>query len=297
MSQANGPSGKIPVTAVALAALTAVAFWSLKPIFISIIADRGDYAEVYVTSGAIALVASAIVAIILRRWTTTLLRGGRPALRAALDASMSGLFLGLWYYGFYRALYGTSKADATIIAFTWPLIAVIAVRVLSPTTAPRLRWHQWLLVLASFAGAAAIGVANLGGEAQTGGQNHDIIYAFVAAIGSGLYLPFAINSSNRFHTLIGSRPGSTFYAIAIANTVSLLAILVSLRVTDHQLRFYAFARPSSSSAASSGSAPTSSPRSRGPGPSRSTSPSRCPPCRTSHRRCPSSSSTCSSTSR
>lgn len=231
---------KLSVAAVTIAALTAVAFWSLKPVFISIIGDRGDFAEVYVVAGAISVVTSVVGALVLRRKTLAVLRGGRSSLSGAGSAAISGLFLALWYYGFYRALYGAPKVDATIIAFTWPLIAVVAMRVFSPATAARLRWNEWLMVLASFVGAAAIGVSNVGAAQSGTGSSGEIVWAFVAAIGSGLYLPFAINSTRSFDRVVDSRPIATFYAISVANAMALVAVLVALWITDHTLRFYAF---------------------------------------------------------
>lgn len=229
---------KLSVAAVTVAALTAVAFWSLKPVFISIIGDRGDYAEVYVVAGTISVLSSLVGALVLRRRTAAVLRGGRNSLSGVGSAAVSGLFLALWYYGFYRALYGAPKVDATIIAFTWPLIAVVAMRVFSPATAARLRWNEWLMVLASFVGAAAIGVSNIG--AAQSGDSGEIVWAFVAAVGSGLYLPFAINSTRSFDQVVGSRPIATFYAISVANATALAAVLLALWVSGHTLRFYAF---------------------------------------------------------
>ena len=241
MAGGTSRGSALPITAITMAALTAVAFWSLKPIFISAIGDRADYAEVYVVSGAISVATSALGMLVLGKHTVALLRAGRRILRGVANASASGLFLALWYYGFYRALYGAAKVDATIIAFTWPLIAVVVMPLLAPATAPRLKLNQWLMVLASFAGAVAIGVANLGAEqAGAGTSGHEIVWAFVAAIGSGLYLPFAINAASCFERITDSKPVATFYSISVANVVALLAVLAALGVSGHTLRFYAF---------------------------------------------------------
>ena len=240
MTSETSPTPKLSLVAVTLAALTAVAFWALKPVFISIIGDRGDFAEVYIASAVISVLASAVGVVVLRKKSMAVIRGGRRSLSGTASAAVSGLFLALWYYGYYRALYGAAKVDATIIAFTWPLIAVIAMRVFSPTTARSLRWNEWLMVLASFVGAAAIGVSNIGAAQSTTGSSGEIVWAFVAAVGSGLYLPFAINATRSFDQVIDSRPIATFYAISVANVAALVAVLVALRVTGHTLRFYAF---------------------------------------------------------
>ena len=228
---------KLP--AITLAAVASVVFWSLKPIFISMIGDRGDYAEVYVASAAIAVGVSILVSCIFWKRTSALLRSGGRFYKAVGWSSVAGLFLAMWYYGFYRALYGAAKADATIIAFVWPLIATVAIRFITPETAAKLKPNQWLLVIASFAGAAAIGMANVGVNQSTG-TSHEIIWAFVAALGSGMYLPFAFKATNQIEKAIESKPFATFYSISIANLVALLAVLLLLRTTDHPLRFYAF---------------------------------------------------------
>lgn len=228
---------KLP--AITLAAVASVVFWSLKPIFISMIGDRGDYAEVYVASAAISMAVSLIVSCMFWRHTRTLLRAGSRFYKAVGWSSIAGLFLAMWYYGFYRALYGAAKADATIIAFVWPLIATVAIRFITPETAAKLKPNQWLLVIASFAGAAAIGMANVGVNQPTG-TSHEIIWAFVAALGSGMYLPFAFKATSRIEQAIRSKPFATFYSISIANGVALAAVLLLLKTTDHPLRFYAF---------------------------------------------------------
>lgn len=231
---------RIPVVAVTLAAITAVAFWSLKPIFISMIGDRGDYAEVYIAAGSISVITSAVLSVLLWRRVVQICRGGRRSLIGLVNACLSGLFLALWYYGFYRALYGADKADATIIAFTWPMIAVIAMRIFSPSTAGSLKWHQWFLIVAAFSGAVAVVLSNLGVVAQNPGSSNEIVWAFVAALGSGLYLPFAINATNAFDRSVHSRSVATFFSISVANVAALTAVWAALQGTGHKLRFYAF---------------------------------------------------------
>lgn len=233
----DSSASKLP--AIALAAIASVVFWSLKPIFISMIGDRGDYAEVYVASGAISVAVSVAASCVCWKYTKKLIASGAHLYKAVGWSSISGLFLAMWYYGFYRALYGAAKADATIIAFVWPLIATIAIRVITPNTAAKLKPNQWLLVIASFVGAAAIGIANLGVNTSTSGS-HEIIWAFVAALGSGLYLPFAFKATSRIERAVPSKPFATFYSISIANAVALGAVLLSLKLADHPLRFYAF---------------------------------------------------------
>jgi glycine betaine/proline transport system substrate-binding protein len=236
----QGQRTKHAAVAVLLAAIIAVGLWSLKPVLISSVADRVGFAEVYVVSGFISVLASAAGVLVLRRPTLTVARGGGRTQAGLGAAALSGLFLALWYYGFYRALYGAPTVDATIIAFTWPLVVVIAMRILSPSTAPKLALYQWLLVLVAFLGAAAISVADPADAPSTTGSGGEIVWAFVAAIGSGLYLPFAIKATQSFDHVIGSRPLAAFYAISVANATALAAVLLALWATRQTMRFGTF---------------------------------------------------------
>ncbi|MGP5523329.1 hypothetical protein ACTXM3_08520 [Glutamicibacter arilaitensis] len=154
-----------------------------------------------------------------------------------INASVAGLFLALWYYGFYRALMESySPVDATVIAFSWPLIAVVAIRLISPATAPPLRIFQWAMLLVSFAGVAVISIN--GSMNSAGGGTPEILWACAAALGSGLYMPFAINAGKAIEQGTGlSSQGSVFVAISVSNLVSLAAVLVSLGAFHQSLDF------------------------------------------------------------
>jgi len=225
---------------VVIAATTAVAFWSLKPIFITLIGDRASYGEVFVAAGSIAVATSLIAALIFGRSTVKLVRAP-GAWRGAVQAALSGAGLAMWYFGFYRALYGASKTDATIIAFSWPLIAVLAMRVFAPSHGRSLTLSEYSMVFVAFLGAIAIGVADFPSAGIFSG-NGEILFAFVAALGAGLYLPFAINGIARFGQILGSKILGTFYVISLANIVSLGLVLVAFYAAEQPLRFYAFDR-------------------------------------------------------
>ncbi|PIE11387.1 MAG: hypothetical protein CSA72_04530 [Rhodobacterales bacterium] len=228
------PSASLPF--VAVAAATAVAFWALKPIFISMIGDRAGYAEVFVAAGLISVASSLFCAVLMWRRSFRLLRD-RRALYGLAQAAISGGFLALWYYGFYRALYGAAKVDATVIAFTWPLISILAMRLFAPHHGRSLKGSEYALIFVSFAGAVSIGLSGL---TSGGGSGEEIIFAFVAAIGSGFYLPFAINAISRFSDILGSKITGTFYVISVANAVALLAVSVQLKLSGSALYFYGF---------------------------------------------------------
>lgn len=91
------PTRPRTVKTVAAAACAAVAFWALKPIFISIIGTRGGFAEVYVAAASISVAASGIAAVAMWKRTKALLRDGRVSRSGAGSAALSGLFLAMWY--------------------------------------------------------------------------------------------------------------------------------------------------------------------------------------------------------
>lgn len=228
---------KSATTPIVIAAVLAVAFWALKPVFITALGPKGGFSEVYLAAGGIAVAAGLVVCAVLHRQTRKVLTAGAATWRGLGWAAISGLFLALWYYGFYRSLYGAPKADATIIAFTWPLISAIAMQVFSPGTARKLHPAQWGLVLLSFVGVAAIGITSGGGAEE---RSPEILWAFAAALGSGMYLPFSVKSLNEFTAAAGTKPLATFYSITAANTVAVLSVGALLLATKAPLDFSGF---------------------------------------------------------
>lgn len=215
---------------VIIAAVLAVGLWAFAPVFITLIGDKAGAMEVMLIASSSAIAASVVVALALWRKTVRLFhvpnRG--TLLRGVGWAILSGVFLAFWYYGYYRALQNAPKVDVTVIAFTWPLISIIAIRLFSPSTAKGLTLPQWLLVLVSFVGAAVIAASNLqAGGAEQG--NLEILWAVAAALGSGLYLPFAIKSLDSFNSLLDSPSASTFYSVSVVN-MSALAVALTMSV-------------------------------------------------------------------
>lgn len=216
---------KKPFSAVFIAAILAVGLWAFTPIVITFAGNSIAYTETYIISAALSIITSILLFIIFHKNTRKLLQNKEVLLKAVGWSALSGVFLGLWYYGYYRALHSSPKSDVTVIAFTWPLISIIAIRWITPATAKPLKLGQWLLILLSFLGAAAIAFANVQ-PSETGEINIEILWAVVAAIGSGLYIPFAIKSSNYLNTLISSSVFSTMYSISILNFFSLVFVSV-----------------------------------------------------------------------
>lgn len=201
-----------------LAALAAICFWSLTPVFVTIIGDRLNSGEIFVLAaiagGAVSLVVALIDGPLRRTIFSAAVR------RFMVPAAISGAFLGLWYYGFYRALQETGKIEATVVAFTWPMIALIALPLLSRRPL-HLGPGRWALIVVGLAGAALAAVAP--GSEIVGGSG--LIWAALAALGSGFYLPFAVRAAERMPDSLGP-VRSTFASISVANVSALLCVLV-----------------------------------------------------------------------
>ncbi len=223
----------------AAAAIGAVCLWTFKPVLVSLLAGRLGFAEIFVVSSSIALVCSLFAGVARWRVVRTILTAGPGLQSPARDAVIAGCFLALWYYGFYRSLLaGASKVDATVIAFTWPLIAVIAVRLITPTTAAPLRPRQWLWLLLAFLGVTALSITHLSTLGQIGASDWEILWAWAAAVGSGAYLPFAMRASTAFGQRGAiSQPAGTFVAISVTNAAALAAVLTVLAAFRQPLDF------------------------------------------------------------
>lgn len=206
-----------PTPGVWPAAAGAVGMWSAKPLLVTLVASSLGFVELYLLAAGFAVAASVVVFTFMHRTIVAVARDAR-ARKGVLWSLGSGAFLALWYYGFYRALYGASKVDATIISFTWPVIAVVALRILAPSMAPRLRLWQWGLILLALLGAC------LTAGAPSGGSNPDIIWAFVAAFGSGMYLPFAVRGTVAFERAGVSKAVASMLAIGVANVSALACV-------------------------------------------------------------------------
>jgi len=221
---------------IAGAAFVAVVFWSLKPVFVTLVGDRASFSEIFVVAGSISVATSLLVSLALWKDVAALV-SSRKTLRGVAYAGASGFFLALWYYGFYRALYNSQKVDATIIAFTWPLIAILAVRLFAPEHARPLKLTELSLILIAFLGAIAIGVGRSVAFGFT--DDGEIGYAFLAAFGSGLYLPFALRSISTLDEVLGSKLRATFFSISLSNLFSLTGVAAVFWATGTGLYFYA----------------------------------------------------------
>lgn len=204
--------------APALAALAAICFWSMTPVFVTIIGDRLNSGEIFVLAaiagGAVSLVVALIDGPLRRTIFSAAVR------RFMAPAAISGAFLGLWYYGFYRALQETGKIEATVVAFTWPMIALVALPLLSRRPL-HLGPGRWALIVLGLAGA---GIAAFSPESSIVGGS-GLAWAGLAALGSGLYLPFAVRAAERMPSDLGP-VRSTFASIAVANVSALVCVLL-----------------------------------------------------------------------
>ncbi len=226
----------LPLPLIAAAAIVAVAFWSFKPIFISLVGDKTGYAEVFIIAGGISATTSLVIAAILGKTTLKLVTAPRFS-KGLLQTLISGACLSVWYYSFYRSLFGAQKVDATVIAFSWPLIAVVAMRIFAPSHARNLSRSEWALIITAYLGAIAVGFSGISRVGFL--EARELMFAFAAALAAGAYLPFAINAVAVFSTIVGNRILATFYAVSFANIAALVAVSMVMVATDQPLLFYA----------------------------------------------------------
>lgn len=204
-------------------AVIAVALWSITPILMTMIGNAINATEVFIIAMLSAVIAGVIIAVINKQTTMKLfenLKNNRSFRRGVIDACISGLFIGLWYFGFYNALSYGPKIEVTVVAFIWPLLSIIAMRIFAKELTPPLKTKAILLIGASFIGVALI---TLNGGQGTGSNNlWGVMWAFIGAVGSGLYLPFAVRASKAFSEVIHSGPLTTFYSVSVGNLSALI---------------------------------------------------------------------------
>lgn len=209
-----------------------VLLWSAKPVLLEVASTGVDYLSLIIWGATAATAISAVAAAVhspARRQVRAVV-ARPPVLR---DAVVAGVFLFVWYYGYYRALSEANQVVVTIIAFTWPLVAVVVTPLINRSRTPASRSIRvWSLLGLGFAGAVVVGLGSMrGGESATAAG---LWWAVAAAVGSGLYLPFAVRAMDRV-------PGddsavvSTFAVMSVANGAILLTALGVLLVTRQEL--------------------------------------------------------------
>ena len=207
-----------------LASIIAVMFWSAKPIYITVLKDSYSAEQIFMMAGLISVVAGIMIAALRHRSTVPLLTqpGARTVCGYAIKA---GLFLALWYWAFYKGLQGDTPVEVVIISFAWPLVCILSFRLFAPTLQRRLDRWEYPLVLVAFIGAG------LTAQGSTGDPTL-IVFAVLAAIGAGMYLPFAVMAINEATKITGHKIAASFYATLFMNIVALAAGLVLLAVTQ-----------------------------------------------------------------
>lgn len=217
-----------------------VLFWSIKPLLVTVASSDLDASELFVLASMSAVVTSAILCVsvpVVRRFVFS-----RDALRCVPDALVSGVFLSMWYYGFYRALMIGPKAEVTVVSFAWPMIALFALPLLSSSRL-RMTWKMWTCIGLGCVGASLTVVSGIGG----GGGDGGMLWSVIAALGSGLYLPFAVRAADKMPDHLPS-VAQTFVSISLANVAALASVLTLRAVTlDHVSVGDALARASAPS--------------------------------------------------
>lgn len=207
-----------------VAAVGAVTMWALTPALVSLAGHHAGHNELFLTASAAATAASVVLAVRERRSVRAAWSADAGGVRGGIGwACVSGVFLGVWYYGFYRALMTGPPVPVTVIAFTWPLIAVAAVAVFTPAQAPDVTRRDVACMVVAFVAAAYVAAST---AATSLGQHASVWAAYgwaaLAALGSGFYLPFALRSAARFGRCAphGSSVAITVATISVANVAS-----------------------------------------------------------------------------
>lgn len=81
---------------IIISAVVAVLFWSLKPIFITLMGVDVGFVEVYILSVGIAVLVSTVIAIMMPKETKMVVTS-RVSLKGVKYSIVSGLFLAMWY--------------------------------------------------------------------------------------------------------------------------------------------------------------------------------------------------------
>jgi drug/metabolite transporter (DMT)-like permease len=194
------------------AALIAVLLWSSKPLLLLETGDALTPGQVFMLSATLSVLSSVIPVVILRRRLREVLI--RIGTRNFLSlAACSAAPLSVWYWAFYHALSAGAPAEAVVISFTWPMIAILAMRVFARGLSRPLRRSEYPLLLLAFFGAS---VTAYGAK----GENGLIWYAILAAIGSGLYLPFMVRLIKSMSDAGGGPVFSSFVSVSAVNTLT-----------------------------------------------------------------------------
>lgn len=214
--------------------LVPVILWSSKPLLLEVSSAGIDFLSLLIWSSALAAGASSLILLFNKATRTrfTLLLRTFPALR---DSLIAGIFLAIWYYGYYRALSEANQAVVTVIAFTWPLIAIIVTPLIDRnrgTVSRNPALWGWLLL--GFCGALVVSWGN--NETNTNGNVSGILWAIAAAIGSGLYLPFAVRAMSKMKNDAESDSiTTTFTVMTVANAATLLTALTFAGASNHAI--------------------------------------------------------------
>jgi drug/metabolite transporter (DMT)-like permease len=195
-----------------LAGLCATLLWSLKPIYVDALKDTFQPAEIFFCAGLVSVLASTLGFCFLRSDLAKIWRT-ESTKRTIQLCMVAGGLLSVWYIAFYKALSGTASAQATIISFTWPFFAILAMRLFAPHLQRKLKKREYPLLGIAFLGAA---ITATGGS----GDTYLLVFALLAALGSGFYLPFLSLALEDVGNAVGSRIKASFIVVSLANLFS-----------------------------------------------------------------------------
>lgn len=196
------------------AAVFAIVAWSLTPLLTA--AAGSSPVEIFVIAAGVASLTSVAYWVFLWCCKSRIISNWKVFI---INSIISGVFLAVWYVFYYAAL-KDGGSEVIIISFCWTLIAVISTPLITrkPLHSTPL---MWLLLCGAFVLA---GIVVWQGSTHNGSMT-SIIFAFIAAIGSGLYLPFAMNA---METVTGNQIRAATTVLSVANVSAFLLTVCAL---------------------------------------------------------------------
>jgi glycine betaine/proline transport system substrate-binding protein len=210
-----------------VAALLAVLLWSSKPFLVLATNEALTPGQVFLFSATLSVLSSFVPAFLARRWIMDVIVMVR-ARELLLLATCAAIPLSIWYWAFYHALSAGAPAEAVVISFTWPLIAILAMRLFAKGEQRPLRLTEYPLLLLAFLGAAVTAYGAEGADGLVG-------YAVLAAVGSGLYLPFMVRLIRSLSRAGAGPVLSSFLAVASVNALTVPIAIVLLLMSGERV--------------------------------------------------------------
>ena len=210
-----------------VAAASAVALWSSTPFLLRLVSSQ-ESVVTYAASAAIAMIVTVLIAAVRYRSVASRLVQDKAFV---LSSFASGALLAVWYCCFYESLQGPSVALASGVAFTWPVISLLSMRFYRTGRISATVKETGLLSL-SLIGVILVTSGSHENSSSSIGIVGSLVFAALASLGSGLYLPFGVKALERCREIAQTNSvESTFFAVGFSNVFSLGCVAVFLLAT------------------------------------------------------------------